>query len=235
MTDMIGHNNPPAFEAHKADINDLYNEAKNWLDGEKVETESVATKISDLMNLARKAKSAAEKSRTEEKKPFLDAGKEIDGKYKEITTKADTAIDVCKKALQPYLEEQEHIRQEEIARAKREAEEAERLAQEAFANAKADNLEDRESAYEASDAAIKAKAVAKKIENTKANSSSQFGRAISLRTTRIAVVTNLQKAAEYYWSTDRGRQAFLECVERLARQDMKEVPGIEIHERQSVA
>jgi len=49
----------------------------------------------------------ADENRKEEKRPHDDAAKVVQSKWKPILDRAALAIDVCKKALTPYLAEKE--------------------------------------------------------------------------------------------------------------------------------
>lgn len=50
----IGHNRSP-FELSKETIEDLYSEAKNWLDGEPVATQEQADEIQKLLRMIQAA------------------------------------------------------------------------------------------------------------------------------------------------------------------------------------
>ena len=75
---MIGHNNPPTeFEVCKKTIQDLYEEAKLWLDGEPVETQEQADALNTLESRIREAAKDAEANRKKEAKPFDDGKAEV--------------------------------------------------------------------------------------------------------------------------------------------------------------
>ena len=74
----IGHNSPPSpFEEIKTRIEDLYGEAKQWLDGEPVTTQDQANALNTLENRIREAAKEAEALRKGEVKPLDDAKAEL--------------------------------------------------------------------------------------------------------------------------------------------------------------
>jgi hypothetical protein len=177
----IGHNNPPEetlfFEA-ETQVNDLYEEASQWLDGDSAKTQEEADALSKLLDLLRKAAKLTDNHRKEEKKPHDDAGKAIQAKYKPLLDKVKLAQDACKKAMQPFLLEQERVRKENEEAARREAEQAEREAREAAESAK--SLNDAEKAAEAIQRAQDAEKLVGDIAKDKVHAKGG-DRAVSLR------------------------------------------------------
>lgn len=232
----IGHNNPPEptpYEAVRENVETVYLEASNWLDGAPVENEVTAENISKLINLLRDSEKKAEAARKEEKEPYLKAGKEVDSKYKVLTDKINMALGACKKALTPWLEKQEAIKREVAEKARREAEEKAKAAQEAFRATELTNLAEREKAEAMLKDAMKAESKAKTAEKDTAKaSSSGVGRAVSLRTVYIPILINEKEAARHYWA--KNKEPFIALLNELAAQDVrfgnKEIPGFEIKE-----
>src|SRR3546814_11800322 len=72
----IGHNSQAMtpYEAIKLHIDDLFETAQGFLDGDPIATEAQATSVSQLLDDARQARKAAEGQRKLEAKPF-DEGK----------------------------------------------------------------------------------------------------------------------------------------------------------------
>jgi len=117
----IGHNNPPEptpFELSKQAIEDLYAEAKQWLDGEPVTNEVQAGALNTLQTRIRDAAKEAEKNRKDEAKPFDDGKAEVQARYKPIIAKADEADSAVKAALKPYLLALHRKQEEEAQRAR---------------------------------------------------------------------------------------------------------------------
>lgn len=238
-----GHNNPPTpFEDVEKTINDLYEEAKNFADGEPIATEGQAKAVSALIDGLRKATTEADNARKEENKPF-DAGKKavqdkynpLIGKTKSLTGKAPLAIELCKEALKPWMLklEAEQAERERIAR--EQAEQAERKKQEALAK-RTESLEDAEEAeaaiQHADAAAASHKATTKDRPNVKGGS-----RAIGIKTSCYPEMTDASQAMTHYWKTRR--EDLEEVILAFAQQDVRAgkgpIPGFVIRENKSVA
>lgn len=229
----LGHNNPPEptpYEAAMAKINDLYDEARLWLDGDPITSQDMADDLSNLLTMIRAAEKEADDARKIEKKPFDDGAKEVQARYKPLLDKAARASDVCKKALADWLRKQEAERQKQAEAARKEAEEKARAAAEAHRMA-ATNLEASEAAEALIDEAIEARKAAKRIEADTAKAGN-MGRAVSLRTVRTAVLTNLQLAACHYWTArpDELAAALTKIAEADIRAGKRDIPGFEIKE-----
>lgn len=219
-----GGNAPPAFDAHKANIDDLRTEAGAWLDGKAVTSAEEAEGLNTLLDMARKATKAADDARADEKKPHLDASKAVDAKWKPIITAGELIVECCKKALTPWNIAEANRKAAEAARARAEAE-AEAEAMREAARAASGSLSDAEQLAQAEDAAKAAERVAKKAE--KAASAG-----LGLRTTYRAELTDPKAAVAHYWSVRRDE--FIALVEDLAAKDVRsgkrEIPGFIIHE-----
>ena len=127
----IGHNNPPAdpFGAIKAHIDDLYVEAKNWLDGEPITTQAQADQVTRLLDMIRDAEKVADNARKEENKPFDDGKAAVQAKYaplisdtKAVKGRTVLAAEACKAALAPWRQAQEAIAREAARKTREEAE-----------------------------------------------------------------------------------------------------------------
>jgi hypothetical protein len=88
---MIGHNNPPSspFELATESVDLVYMEAKNWFDGEPIGNQDQADAVSKLLDQLRQVKKGVDEARVTEKKPFDDAAKEVQERYKPLLTKCD--------------------------------------------------------------------------------------------------------------------------------------------------
>lgn len=234
-----GHNNPPEptpFDLSKQEIDDLYAEAKNWLDGEPITTPAQAEAIDKLRNMLREAMKTADKRRVEENKPFDDGKAEVQARYapliadtKTTRGKAVTAIELCGKALLPYLKkvEQENAAKAEAAR--KEAEEKAAAAQAALRASNAADLEAREKAEALVAEAARAEKAATKAENTKAHVHGG-SRATGLRTKTVVTVTDETAFAKHVWTNHREEMSeFLHgLATRLVNAKFSGLPGIKV-------
>ena len=233
----IGHNNPPAdapdpFTAVKIHCDDLYMEAKHWLDGAAITTDAEAAAVDKLLDDARKAWKAADDARIEENVPF-DLGKAaVQEKYAPLIAKTKSTTgtmvrlqDACKAALEPW-------RKAKADEAAAKAEEARKLAQakadEAAAamQASAGNLEDREAAEELVKAANEAARDAGRAEKAATTGT-------GLTTYYVAVLTDQRAAMLHYMKDQPGE--FIALCQRLAEADVhsgkRSLPGFTVEER----
>ena len=233
--EVIGGNNPPSdpFDLVKVEIDDLYQEAKNWLDGEEIKDHKTAEGIATLLNMLRDAGKKADDEFTKEKAPHLAAGKAVDDKWRSLRTMVKTAKDACSKVLgawQAKIEAEQAAKAEEARRiaeeATRKAEEAARAAQEST------DLKAAEEAIAAAEFARKAEIGAQSAENATPKVKNRAGRAIGLRTYYWPVLTDPVAAIRHYWP--KHKEEFSEILIRLAQKDanagVREIPGITITE-----
>lgn len=234
----IGHNRPSPFEEVRDRVELYYGEAQLWLDGKPIDSQEQADELSNLLNLIRDARKAADEARKEEKRPFDEGAKAVQAKYKPLLEKADTAASVVKQALQPWLDEQDRIAREAAEAARREAEERQRAAEEAMRKAReeAADLAARENAERLAAEAKKATQAASKASKTTAKASGGIGRAAALRTTYEAVITDERAFAAYAWQRhhDELMEWMQQLAARLVRSNQRGIPGVEVIERKEV-
>ncbi|TZG25622.1 hypothetical protein [Sphingomonas montanisoli] len=118
-------NAPTAFDEIRQEIEDLYENAKQYLDGEGIQTEEQAADVGKLRDMIRDAAKRADGHRKDEAAPF-DAGKaEVQARYNPLIQKdrgkTDLAIAACNDALKPYLHRVEREQQAAAAKARAEA------------------------------------------------------------------------------------------------------------------
>lgn len=239
----VGDNNPPEptpFELSEKEINDLYDEAKLWLDGEPVTTQEHADGIGQLVGMLRKAKATADERRKIENKPFDDGKAEVQGRYNPLIQdkkgKVDLALDACKKALAPFLKAQQDKIDAEAKRAREAAEEASRIAREALRSTSSDNLAEREAAEAKLVEAKKLDAAASRAEKTTAKVGGA-AKAISTRTTYRAEIEDAVAVARHYWTVARPEVEafFLNLAQQDVRAGNHTIPGIRVVEETTVA
>jgi len=234
---VVGHNNPPTpFEDAETTINDLYGEAKHWLDGEAIDSEDLAEGVTDLLNQLREAGKEAEALRKEEKKPHDDAGKAVQAKYKPLSDMVGLATDAAKKALQPWLVKKAEEKAVEDARLKAEADAAEQRERELRMAAQQDDLASQEALRAAEEESSKAAAIATKSANASGGIKVGGARAVGLRTTYKTEITDPIEAVRYYWK--QRRPAIADFLLDMAKQDVhagkREIPGFIITQEKKV-
>ena len=228
----IGHNNPPQtiFEQHQAEINDLYDEAKLWLDGEPVETAGLAEGLSTLMQTIRKAGADADRERAAEKAPHLEAGREIDARWKTLTKLTNLATAACKEALKPWLIKIEAEKKEADRIAQEDADAKLAEARKAMQASSVDNLIEREEAEEKLKAAEISKAVANKKQRETAGVKNKGGRAVSLRTVYVTELIDANEALEHFWPSMEIEELLLTMAKRQVANGKRALPGFKITE-----
>lgn len=233
----IGHNRSP-FELSQETIEDLYAEAKLWMDGQLIASQEHADDVQRLMRLIQAAEKEADERRKEEAKPHDDAKAEIQTRYnaligntKTVKGKTVLAIEACKKALAPWLRKVEEENQRKAEEARQAAAEKLRLAQEAMQARQ--TLEDAERAEALAKEAKQAEADARKAGNAKAAAKGE-GRAVTLRDYYSAEVTDFTAFARFIW-TDRpdDMRAFLASkATQLVDAGLRDLPGVKVnHDR----
>ena len=239
---VMGGNNPPmamtTFDAIKIDIVDLYEEAKQWLDGTPIETQQQADAVNTLKDRIKKATKAADDAYADEVRPHQDTVKKIQARYNELTgnNKSVTGLAIkaeqaCNAALKPYLLELDRKQQEAARLAREEADKLQREAMEAMRQRDAANLQEREAAERLVNEAKAARTAADKAENTKAHAKGE-GRATGLRTVHRAVMADQREAAAWVW-TDHNPElmAFVQdLADKAARAGKRTIRGFNVIE-----
>lgn len=231
------HNMSP-FQIIENRINDLYEEATQWLDGKPVTTQEQASALNTLENDIRKAEKEAEALRKAEVKPLDDAKSEIQDRYNvligkttKITGKTVAAIEAIKAALKPYLLELDRQQREAAAKARAEAEAKQAAAMEAMRARDAANLEQAAEAERLAQEAKQAEIAALQAEKAKAHAKGD-GRASGLRTVWKAQMIDEKAAAGWLWTDHRDDLlAFVQDrADKAVRAGKRSLPGFEIIE-----
>jgi len=217
-----GGNNPPAFEAHRINIEDLRTEAGAWLDGKAVTSAEEAEGLNILLDMARKAAGAAEKQKLAETKPLRDQVTAINAEWKKLIDTADRIVAGCKKALTPWNVKEAERKAAEAARieAERQAEiEALRAAREQSDGSLADaeQIDQLEASVKQASKAAKA---AEKAAST----------GLGLRTAYRAEITDFAAAARFFWQPHHHR--FEDLVFQIANEQARivkaDMPGVKV-------
>jgi hypothetical protein len=236
---VIGGNNPPEptpYEAHKANIDDLEAEAKNFLDGEPIANEAQAKAVSKLLDDARKARTAAEAQRKVEAKPFDDGKAAVQALWTPITDekKGRRALiaDTCKKVLAPWLQKLEDEQRAVAEAARREAEEKAAAARKLLEEADAANLQERMAAEAALEDAAKADRAANRAEKARPQAGGGDRRATGLKSVWTPTLTEPSKALRHYVNEqpEELKAWLLSQAQRDVRTGRREIPGFEITE-----
>ncbi|MEM8615343.1 MAG: hypothetical protein AAGF20_00255 [Pseudomonadota bacterium] len=230
--DDIGHNNPPhAIDLFQSKIAEL----KERIDAFPAVTADNEGQANDLIQLASKLSKEIEAKRKDEKQPYLDAGKAIDGSYKPLVDSAKAISAPLKDRLSAHLREQERIARERAAEAARIAEEERKRAEaEAAVSMPADEAD---ILRKADDAELRAASAEAQAEAARTAKGSHGLRASGLRTKKEVVITDPVALVRHYHKY----QEVIALCHRLAKADVRagasedSIEGIAIKEVREIA
>lgn len=226
----VGHNQPPApaFDTICEEINDLFDEAKNWADGEPITSPEMHDAIEKLRDSIHEAGKRADALRVEEKRPLDDQVKAIQDRYNPYIQPKRGKVDMAKSTLDALLTPwRTKVAQEKAAEAARKAAEAEaaRQAAQAAIQASSGNLAAREEAE-----ALLADAEALEKSAKRADKAATTG--TGLRTVWTAELVDEDAAMEWTWARAKGE--VLAVAQRNAdeavRAGVRQVPGFRVVE-----
>jgi len=219
------------FEAFTLEIEDLFGEAQNFLDGEPIASQQQADAISALLNRLRKASNDADDARKAEKKPHDDAARAVQEKWRPLLSKADLAATTCKQALQPFLKAQEEAQRRAAEAAAEEARRQAEAARQAAQQARPDDLAGQTVARVLQENAAAAQKQADRLDKSKARAKGGE-RAVTLRTVWRAEIVDRRATLNHYARTrsDDLTAWLQEQVDADVRRSLRNVPGVTYHE-----
>lgn len=216
------------FEEICLEIDDLYNEAKNWADGEEILNQEQHDDIERIYKTIHAAGKKADELRVEEKRPLDEQVSAIQDRYNPYIQPKKGKVDLAKAALNDLLAKwRGKIAAEKAKKAAEERARAEALEEEArkAMMASRGNLEAREEAERVLEASKKALAQSKKADKAATTG-------LGLRTVWIARITDERAAIAHYWKSHK--QEFLDLAQSLAESDVRRgvraIEGFEITE-----
>jgi hypothetical protein len=225
------HNNPPPPSVFE-EIDDLFQTAKDFADGEPIADEAMHDTISGLRDSIHEAGKRADAERVAEKKPLDEQIDAIQKRYNPYIQPKKGKVDLAKTALGELLAAWRakvlREKQAEAARKAAEAEAARKAAEEAI-RATSGNLEARVDAEELL-------AHAKDLERGAKRADKAATTGTGLRTVWVATMTDAEAALD--WAYTRDPVAFKELVQGMAdtavRHGVRSVPGFKVEERKVV-
>ncbi len=216
-------NNPPADAAFSLEIDNLFQMLSDSLSGGKVTSDDQEAALDALAKDFLKAKQDSDKARAAEKKPYDDAGKEVQARWKPIVDKAARGQQECLAAITPYRQEKQRIKDEEARKAREEAAAKEKAAQEALGS-----TEDLDARYEAEQQLEAAKKLAMKANRIDRSPT-------GLRTWYEAEVVDRGAALRGYIKLfpERFEALIQECADHDARNGRPQRDGIVYNEKKA--
>lgn len=224
----IGHNAPPELPIFQQ-IDDLYDTARDFADGEPIADDKMEEVITGIYNDLHKLGKQADELRVAEKKPLDDAVSAVQSKYNPYIQPKRGKVDMAKAALgdllAPYRAAKAAAAAAEAARIAAEAEAA-RQAANAAIQSSSGNLAAREEAEELL-------ADAKKLERTASRTFKAATTGTGLRTVYDVTLVDESAAMDWLWS--RAKDEVLAVAQRNAeeavRGGVRAVPGFAVVER----
>lgn len=240
----IGHNNPPEpteFEKFNAKLKDWAEAADVWAARGELDDE-LAPRARDFIDGVKKFARLADAARDAEKRPYLEAGRAIDARWKGLIDAAAKIAKTVEPKLLAYMKKQKAIadaKAAEAAKAAREAEEAKKRAELDAAQAMTASAR-IDAERRAAEAAAQQKAAERAASNGKVAVASATGLAknAGLRTVRRARIDEPMRTLLHY----ARHSEVLALIERLANADIRaakgaeiEIPGVTVIETQELA
>lgn len=232
VTAPMGHNAPPdPFEAFALHIDDLFEQAEQFLDGEGIQTDAQAEDVSRILNMLRKAEKDADEARKAEKKPHDDAAKAVQAKWSPLLGKAKLAAETAKRALAPFLQAKEDAQRAAAEAAAEEARQKAAAARKAAEQAAPDDLHGQTTAKVLQEQAAEALKQAERLDKQKAHAKGGE-RAIGLRSYWHAEITDPLAFGKWAWEHRRDEylQFLSELAERECRHGPQTIPGVKFNE-----
>lgn len=232
----MGHNNPPTpLDELTVYVNDLYGEARGWLDGEPIANQGQADGVAKLLDMARAASKDADAKRKAETKPLDDRKKAIMDAWRPVTDRLSLIEAACKKALSPWLTKLEAEKRAREEAARKSAEEAARKAEEARRAVAADNIEAQAEVKRLAEEAARREAQAERAAKDNAKADGGGKRAVHLRSVWETTMTDPTAALRWCWQDPVGHDALTAAAQKVAEQAVRdgkrELPGFTITER----
>jgi uncharacterized protein with ATP-grasp and redox domains len=227
MTD-IGHNQPPPVDAMGLHVEDLFQLVSDTLAGVgAVKNDEQDAALDGLLDEFRKARKDADEHRAAEKRPYDEAAKAVQAKWKPLLDRCDMATAEIKAKLTPYRNAKIAAREEAVRIARETAEQKQKAAQDALRQS--DDLEARFTAEEQLKEAARLTAAANRADRT----------ATGLRTSWVAEVTDRRAALNHYLREQP--EMFERLIQDLADKDARNeatrrnIPGIVFHQKKEAA
>ncbi|MEB2845903.1 hypothetical protein [Endobacterium cereale] len=228
LDDEPANDNQPAYIAIFTEIDDLYDEAKNWADGEAISSQEMHDQIEKLHTGLHEAGKRADDLRVEEKKPLDDQVKAIQDRYNPYIQPKKGKVDRAKgslgELLAPWRKKVADKKAAEAAAKAAEAAAATKAAEEAIRSSSG-NLGAREYAEELL-------ADAKKLERGAKRADKAATTGLGLRSVWNVNIADEAKALD--WAFEHAPGEFmamaLSLAEEQVRKGVRSIEGFSIVE-----
>ncbi len=227
-----GHNGGPPIDDEaflvRQEIDDLYDEARHWADGNAIDSPEAAEALTKLYDSLHDAGKRADALRVEEKRPHDEAAAAVQQLWNPYVQPKRGKVAIGKESLSTLLAAwRTKLQREAAAKAEAARLEAEALRAEAEAaiRASAGNLDERERAEEQL-------ALAKEADRFASRQERRATTGTGLRTVWGARMTNAEQAMDWAYGRDPSRFEALaqQMAEEAVRSGLRVIPGFEVTE-----
>jgi hypothetical protein len=216
----IGHNNPPTpLDGIYVELENLWVEANNWLDGEPVSNEGQMKSVDILLAMTKDLGKRAKDLKESEFRPHKAACDEVVADWKPVVDDLKKIADGCKTIVGDYKVKLARQRDEEARKAREEAEAVLQAARQAEQEADKGNIAARLASERA---AIEAK---RDLVNVQRQAKS--GHVKGLRSVTEYLVTDQKSCLN--WIARNDREATVAFIEEYVRRNggIKRIDGVE--------
>lgn len=231
MATVLTNAPPDPFEGFELELDSLFEEAKNYLDGQPIETQEQADDISRILSRLRRATKDADEYRKAEKRPHDEAAAAVQAKWNPPIQRAKLAEDTAKNALAAFLRKQEEVQRAAAEVARQEAARLASAAAQAAHQAKPDDLAGKATARILQENAAAATRQADKLDKARAQVRGAE-RAVSLRSVWTPALVDPMAALKHYMAAqpDALKDWLLDQARKDVRTGKREIPGFNITE-----
>ena len=235
----IGHNEPDVFYMAEDRVQALVATANNSLaDIDKIYTEELANRASDIIEQLTKDRGKVDNTRTEATKLLREKVSVENNRYNRLLSFVDEAVKRFKEKLIPWYAHLEKEKQEDERKAKEEADRLHKAADDKAAEAASSegNIIDNAIAADEADKAAKAADKAFDLETQRLIQvkGDKASRARGLRTTWKARITNIELACAYYHDAPELLSTLIKLASKDARGGRRRIPGFDVYYEESV-
>lgn len=194
-----------------------------------VETQAAADTLGIWAKRLTDLRKRADGEREREKAPHLQACRDVDDRWRPLITQADDLAKQAKRHVEPFLIAEKRRKDEEARKAREQAERLREMAKEATRDAKDErDLNERNELLRQAEEAEKA-------AEARIASAGRTGARVSVRTVKVGVVLDYQKAAAALVAMKH--PDLMECIHTLAQRAARSgmaFEGMEVREEEKV-
>lgn len=221
-----------------AEVRELADVADEWRNKvPQIDDEEQATKVQDFITRLTEVKKSADAAKADEKRPHLDANKEIEARYAPIVRMIEACLEPLKLLREGYADRKRKAQREAAEAARKEAD---RLAEEAWQKAQqaacARSISANVEAAEFTKLAEAAALVADRAAAVRAHvTGTGGGRSSAFRVSWYAKMSSYPLACRHYANHPKVIEVLESLASAEARSGVREIPGFNVLSREIFA